>query len=156
MPRVLVGAVVLLVALAGCGRDPKADPSPSPSTTTASPASTSPAPPALPEAAKANTKAGAIAFVKYYIAIFNQAQRSGLTANLSALSTPSCSDCEAAITGLGRIYGAGGHIDGGDLVLGPATAEHNPIEKTWLVLVRVDSGPQTVTTTNDSAPSSLP
>ncbi len=74
MRRVAVGAALVL-ALAGCGGDPKADPPPSTTPTpTVSPSpSATPTVPALPEAAKANTKAGAIAFVKYYVGLINHA-----------------------------------------------------------------------------------
>src|SRR4051794_697515 len=110
MPRVLVGAVVLLLALAGCGGDPKADPSPSPSVPSASPVSTTPAPPALPEAAKANTKAGAIAFVKYYVQLINHAQATGDVAALAAVEDPGCSSCASGRRLLKKIYESGGHI----------------------------------------------
>jgi hypothetical protein len=63
MGRAVLGAVALLLALAGCGGDPEADPSPSPSTPVTSPVSTTPSAPAMAGVAKADTKAGALAFV---------------------------------------------------------------------------------------------
>lgn len=155
MSRRLVGAVVLLLALAGCGGDPKADPPPTPSPST-SPVSTTPSAPAMPEAAKENSKAGAIAFVRHYIAVFNRAQSTGDTQQLAALSSPDCADCQAAIDGLKRIYETGGKIAGGDLEPGPATAAQNKAEHRWLVLIRIESGPQSVTTAANAAPSQMP
>jgi hypothetical protein len=149
----VVGAALMLL-LAGCGGDPKADPPPSTSPTPS--VSSTPSPPALPEAAKANTKAGAIAFVAYFVSVFNHAQMTGETGELSVLSSDNCRDCQAAIRGLNRIYGAGGHIDGGSLTPGPATAELNRVEHQWLVLVRIDSGPQSVTESAGTATTDLP
>jgi Family of unknown function (DUF6318) len=160
MRRSLIGfrviGVVLLLGLAGCGGDPKTDPSPAPSTPVTSPASTTPSPPAMPDAARANTRAGAIAFVRHYIDVFNHAQLTGSTDELSALSSPRCQDCQAAIQGLDQVYGAGGHIEGGALLAGPTSVEHNALEHFWLVLIRVDSGPQSVTSAGGAAPTNLP
>src|SRR4051812_44399939 len=133
MPRVLVGAVVLVLALAGCGADPKADPSPSPSTTTASPVSTTPAPPVLPEAAKANTKAGAIAFVKYYVELINHAQATGDVGPLAAVEDPGCESCAKGRAYISRIYGGGGHVSGGSWLVSRATAQRSG--ENWAVTV---------------------
>jgi len=156
MPRVLVGAVVLLLALAGCGGDPKADPSPSPSVPSVSPVNTTPAPPALPEAARANTKAGAIAFVKYYIGLFNRAQTSGHPEEMASFSAHACDECNDVVAALAKIYGSGGHIDGGDLRAHAATADYNGAEDVWLVLIQIESGPQSVTTAAGATATSLP
>jgi len=155
MRRLVVGAALVL-ALAGCGGDPNADPTTRPSGPVTTPASTTPSPPAMPEAAKADTSAGAIAFVRYYVSVFNHAQATGSTDNLKALSSARCVDCEAAINGLSDIYGAGGQIIGGSLLPGPGTAEENKAEHVWLVLVRIDSSPQTVTTATGAEPTELP
>ncbi|HET9499371.1 MAG TPA: hypothetical protein VFO98_03835, partial [Marmoricola sp.] len=62
---VLVGAVF---ATAACGGDPSSSPSPSPSVSPSpSPSSTAPTPPPLPDAARKDTKAGAVAFVRHYV-----------------------------------------------------------------------------------------
>jgi hypothetical protein len=153
MRRLVVG-VVLALAVAGCGGDPKADPTPTPSPPSSS--STTPAAPVMPEAAKANTKAGAVAFVKYYIEVFNHAQKTGATRTLASLSSKRCTDCQAAIRGLEQIYASGGHIDGGSLNAGGSTAEHNTVEDYWLVLVRVTSGPQSVASSSTTSPTRLP
>jgi hypothetical protein len=146
----------VLVVLAGCGGDPKVSPSPTPSSPVTSPVSTTPTPPALPDAAKANTKAGAIAFVRHYIDVFNVAQESGDGSAFRDLSATDCSDCRAVLQGLERIYEAGGHIEGGALRVVAATADYNGAEDHWIVLARVTSGPQQVfATSTDTAPKKL-
>src|SRR5689334_7529083 len=110
MRRLVVGAC-LAVALVGCGGDPEADPSPSPSSPSSS--STTPAPRVMPEAAKANTKAGAVAFAKYCIALINHAQATGDVEALAAVEDPDCKSCSKVRHSVTRIYGAGGSIAGG-------------------------------------------
>jgi hypothetical protein len=153
MRRLAVGAA-LVVLLAGCGGDPKADPSPSPSATTS--ASATPSPPVMPDAAKANTKAGAVAFVKYYIDTFNFAQATGSSAGLASLSSAHCRECSAVLQGLRRIYNAHGHIEGGSLDVAAATADYNGAERLWFVLVQIESGPQKLYDTADGDPKHLP
>jgi hypothetical protein len=110
----------------------------------------------MPAAAAENTRAGAIAFVRYYIEVFNDAQSTGRTDLLEKLSDPECGDCKAAINGLKKLYEGGGQIVGGSLRAGPATAAHNDAERKWLILVRVDSGPQSVKTAATSEPKQMP
>jgi hypothetical protein len=110
MRRSVVGAALMLL-LAGCGGNPKADPPPSTSPTPS--VSATPSPPALPEAAKANTRAGAIAFVRHYIELVNYAQMTGDVSALSIVEDPGCKSCSKGRDYLSRIYGAGGHIAGG-------------------------------------------
>jgi hypothetical protein len=66
----------------------------------------------MPDAAKANTKAGAIAFVRYYVELQNYASTSGETDALRALAATDCASCRAITDLIDRVYGAGGHIDG--------------------------------------------
>lgn len=110
----------------------------------------------MPAAASENSRAGAIAFVRYYISVFNEAQSSGRTEVLEQLSHEDCRDCQAAIDGLKQLYQAGGQIVGGRLQAGPATAARNAAEREWLILLRVDSGPQSVKATADAQPKQMP
>ena len=112
MRRSWWGAAALLVLLAGCGGDPKADPSPTPSE---SPVSTTPSPtaPTMPAAAAENSKAGAIAFVRYYIELINHAQATGDVEALAKVEGSNCESCANVRTSIGKIYGAGGSITGG-------------------------------------------
>ena len=155
MRRSIIGFALLLV-VAGCGGDPQASPALTPSTPAASPVSTTPSPPVMPEAAKANTKAGAIAFVRHYIEVFNFAQTTGSATDLSGLSSQRCDECTAAIDALEHIYGSGGHIEGGALTPRAIAAEHNRAEDMWVVLAQIDSGPQSVASSATSSPMNLP
>jgi hypothetical protein len=105
-------AVAVLVVLAGCGGAPKVSPSPTPSSPVTSPVSTTPTPPAMPDAAKANTKAGAIAFVRHYVSIQNYASLHGDTAALRKLASPACDSCQSIVRLIEKVYSAGGRIEG--------------------------------------------
>jgi hypothetical protein len=112
MVRPVIGALALVLAVAACGGDPKADPSPTPSTPVTTPVSTTPAPPVLPEAAKANTKAGAVAFVRYYVAVQNYASNNGDTDDLRSAAAPTCESCTTIADLIDKVYRSGGHIEG--------------------------------------------
>ncbi|MGY2873811.1 hypothetical protein ACVW00_001001 [Marmoricola sp. URHA0025 HA25] len=150
MRRAVLGAVAVLVVVAvllvvtGCGADPKADPSPAPSTPVTSPVSTTPSAPVLPEEAKANTKAGAVAFVKYYVELINHAQATGDVGSLQAVEAKECRSCANARETLNTIYGAGGHIEGGALSASITSAARRPDPGEWTVFAAVSFGPQKV------------
>jgi hypothetical protein len=141
MRRWLLGAMACLVVLAGCGGDPKAEPSPSPST---APVSTTPSPtaPVMPAAASENTKAGAIAFVRYYIELINHAQATGDVGRLQAVEDASCKSCTNGRKYLATIYGAGGHISGGAWTVQSATAQRSG--DNWAVTVKGSFAPSDV------------
>jgi hypothetical protein len=111
MRRSIIGFALLLV-VAGCGSDPKADPSPSPSSAVTSPVSTTPSPPAMPDAAKENTKAGAIAFVRHYVSVQNYASFHGDTVPLRGLISSECVSCRSIAALIEKVYSAGGRIEG--------------------------------------------
>ena len=96
------------ILLSGCGGDPKPDVSPSsttapsPTTSTSSPTTTSASPtstagptsdPNIPAAARANTPAGAAAFVKYFYGQLNVAWGQPRAGLLAPLSLPECKTC---------------------------------------------------------------
>ena len=97
-PALLTVLVLPALTLAGCGGSSGDDPSPSPTVSTTT--SASPTAPALPEAAMANTKAGAVAFARHYIELINYAQATGtrvhcgrsrlLAASLVTTQTSTC------------------------------------------------------------------
>ena len=153
MSRRLVGAVVLLLALAGCGRDPKADPPPTPSPST-TPVSTTPSAPAMPDAAKENTKAGAIAFVRHYVEVLNYAQATGDVSALDSLEDPRCSSCDRVRSYLAGIYKAHGHVNGGAWTIKRigASAGHDP--DSWVVDVAGEFAPSSVSPSPGASPSS--
>jgi hypothetical protein len=139
----LVGVVTALVVLAGCGGDPKAEPSPSPSTPTVS-TSPSPTAPVMPAAAAENTKAGAIAFVRYYIELINHAQATGDVGPLEAAESSDCRSCQRASKAVTDIYLSGGHIEGGRWEGTVRSASPRPDLKAWTLFTIVRFEPQVV------------
>lgn len=117
----LLLAVVAALVLTGCGdsADPASPPRASP-TSTSSPSVS--AAPSLPPAAAAHTKAGAIAFVRHYIALFNRAQTSGDTSEMKSLAKPTCVSCRSVVSAIRRVYDHGGRAEGGNLTIQGAQA----------------------------------
>ena len=130
-PTALIG--LGLLTLSACSGS--ADPSPPRSSSPPAPTSTAPTPsssptptvPAMPDAAKAHTKAGAKAFAKYFSAVVNYAQQSGQTDAVTHLAIPGCVGCEAGVRAIETVYRAGGRIVGGDSTVSDAT-----VELSWL------------------------
>jgi hypothetical protein len=126
-------AFALLLVVAGCGGDPQASPTPTPSMSTASPVSTTPSPPAMPDAARANTKAGAIAFVRHYIDLINYAQATGDVGPLAAVEDAGCKSCTSARDGVRKHYASGGTVKGGNWHIRSASAIANGAISGWVV-----------------------
>ncbi|MFY0408291.1 DUF6318 family protein [Solicola sp. PLA-1-18] len=105
-------AALACVLLAGCTDDPvgPVDGDTSAPTTSASPTPTGPTPPPLPDAAKADTADGAVAFVQYYIKLLNYAANTGDVAPLRSTSR-NCTGCETYADGYEKIYAAGGNLN---------------------------------------------
>lgn len=110
MARLLVAVACGLLLLSGCGTTD--DPKPSP-TSSPTPTRTTPPVPVLPEAAKANTKAGAEAFVRHYVDLLNLAQATGNTAPVAASSLTTCETCQAVIDKLRQLRQEGATVVGG-------------------------------------------
>jgi hypothetical protein len=130
--------------LAGCGgsKEPKSDPTPA----TVGPSSPSPSPtaaPTLPDAARANTKAGAIAFVRFYIDAFNHAQATGDTSMLALLEGPACRSCREVRQSIEHTYRAGGHAVGGALSI-DGQEIHRSVGRQWVVDVAGHFSPSTI------------
>jgi hypothetical protein len=112
-PAWLAGVVVATLLVAGCsGDEPDAQPrKPSaPSTSPVATTSPSPTPPALPAAARRNSKAGAVAFAHHYIDLINYAAATGATDTLRASSESRCRGCARLIRSIDDIYSHGGWI----------------------------------------------
>ena len=105
----ICGALCLL--LAGCGGSP--EPKPPPKAEPSTSPSPSATPPVMPAAAKEKTKAGAEAFVRHYVALLNHAQATGEVDPMRAVESPSCKSCRSVQDDLTKLYGSGGHIEGG-------------------------------------------
>lgn len=113
-----------------CTADPEADPpstaptATDPSTTTTSgtpttsgPATTTPGEvkaPVMPALARENTRAGAKAFVRYYIALLNFGYAERTSDALRALSFTRCVVCSYIAEDIDRLRRRGGHQEGGD------------------------------------------
>jgi Family of unknown function (DUF6318) len=126
MRRALAAAAVLAFALspvlAGCtdddGQSPTpTDSSPPPSGHTTTPGSTTsdPAdePPVLPDAAKAQTTAGAKAFVRYYADVLNYAWLNLDPKRLDDISADGCKVCNAIVQSIDKAAKEGGYQHGG-------------------------------------------
>jgi hypothetical protein len=115
-PRLAAGLIAAGLVLAGCGgsAEPKPLPAPSKSPSPSASPSDVPARPVLPEAAKAKTKAGAIAFTSAFIDTLNYSGTSGETAPLRELFLPLCTRCEAIADGIDETYASGGYFKGGE------------------------------------------
>lgn len=116
---IAAGALTLLLGAAACSSDDPephvAPPSSSPPTTT--PAS-SPTAPTMPEPANDHTPHGAEAFVRYFIAVLNFAQRTGDTSALNDVSTEACAGCRGYVQAIDRAYRTGGRVEGGTISIG--------------------------------------
>lgn len=150
-------ALVLSLALAGCGGDDEIEPkmpesSSAASTSTAeSPSPTKPVEPNLPPEAEGDDAAAAEAFVRHYYDYVNYAQATGDTKGLQGLALQSCVPCDGAIEGLQRIYDKGGSVSGGQYsvrsleVAGPRHLGNQA--RAYAVKVRVHNQAQGVTGT---------
>ncbi len=102
------GVVIAVTALAGCTDDPEPrfeEPSESPS------ASESTSAAADPQPWEEKSKAGAVAFARHWIDVFNEAQATGETSALKALSAEACKSCQGYIGQLDALYADGGHLE---------------------------------------------
>ncbi len=88
-----VAAVVCasLLALAACSGGPEDDPEP---IIRSDAASESPSAEPTPEPWEKRTKAGAVAFVKHWVDVFNEAGATGDTTELREISAAGCESCE--------------------------------------------------------------
>ena len=116
--RPLTAALLVLACAlpAGCGGSGTAA-DPAPSDAAASPSPSGPVVPALPDAARKHTKAGAVAFVRHYIDLMNHVQKTGRTAPIAGVSLPDCSSCNTTNRYVRRLYEAGGHLAGGRTII---------------------------------------
>lgn len=120
----LATSLAAVALLAGCTDDNPSPGDPSstwtptgkPETPTSS-ATAKPTEPALPEAATKATEAGARAFITYYWDLINYAQVTGDVTALKRVSGPTCGGCNRAIDAVEKLYGDGGHAEGGDYAL---------------------------------------
>jgi hypothetical protein len=132
-------AVVLPVLAAGCSDDPEPrfEPSPSPTESTSSAA-------AKPKAWEVQSQAGAVAFAKHWIDVFNEAGQSGDTSDLKRLSAPECKACSNFVNMIEDLYATGGRLETrGWAVQAAVPAEGLSVDRPR-VSMRVKQAPQKV------------
>jgi hypothetical protein len=112
--RGLVAAVLAGLLASGCGGSPEPGQLPAPERSSTPSASAKPAPPVMPKAAKAKTRAGAIAFARLFMATLNYAGGNGETQPLRRLFIGECTRCEAIADGIEQTYRQGGYFLGGE------------------------------------------
>jgi hypothetical protein len=106
----------------------------------------------MPDAAKANTKAGAVAFVKYYIELINHAQATGDLDDLAALEGQRCESCRQVRDYLEGIYSSGGSVSGGEWRVQRAEARPGTDPGTWVIDVIGTFAPSTVMPSPGASP----
>jgi hypothetical protein len=110
--RGTAAAVALVAALAGCSAE--ADPTPLPPLPSVSP---TPETLQVPPEATPDTAEGAAAFAKYYLAVLEEALRSGEPGRLRELSDSGCGGCRNLIGAVERAQAAGQVVRGGEFVV---------------------------------------
>lgn len=105
--RWVAAAVVVPLLAAGCSDDPEPNfgqsPSPSPTESTSAAAE--------PKAWEEKSEAGAVAFAKHWIDVFNEAKSTGETASLANVSGEACGSCSNFVDFLDELYGTGGRFE---------------------------------------------
>lgn len=102
--RIVVYVVAALLLFAGCTQDQPKEPGP---TSRPSPTVTVPS---MPAAAQEKTVAGAVAFVKHYIALLNYSSDTGDVDALSEASDATCVGCRAYSSLYESTYEGGGYF----------------------------------------------
>lgn len=132
--RVIAYVLAAGMLFAGCTEDKPKEPDP-----TSKPSPTV-AVPSMPAAAQDNTKAGAIAFVKYYIDVFNYASNTGDVKELQKLSDPGCEGCDTYIDLFRSTYDAGGYYEDAEWSLSNIAASRQDSTLVVFATVHVPGG----------------
>ena len=94
--------------------------------------------PVLPEAAKAETKEGLLAFSGYWFDLLNYAYETGDVSRVGAVTSPTCELCSNITNSLTKNYEGDKWIVGGKLVTPSVTTTFIPeSDETYQVLVQV-------------------
>ena len=95
----------------------------------------------MPAAARKSTKAGAKAFVLYWIDVLNYAGATGDVGGLRSISAQRCAGCAGVIGTMRRAYADGGRIVGGAWQL-PLLGQYEPTRGDYAFAGRVKVGAQ--------------
>jgi len=141
---VAAGLVVAMTAFVGCSEEPEprfAEPSETPSASASEPTSSAAA---EPEPWEEKSRAGAVAFAKFWVETLNDAQISGDVGPLKASSTSRCVTCRDLAAQLEGLYGGGGRMEteGWNILLvGPPPGA---LSNSTVVTLRIARAPQRV------------
>ena len=144
--RWVATVVVVPLLVAGCSDDPEprfeSSPSPSPTESTSAAAE--------PKAWEVKSEAGAVAFAKHWIDVFNEAKSNGETAELANMSAQSCRSCMNFVDFLDELYGSGGRFESKGWhvtqVSNPSSLQQSEAD----VSMRIRQSPERVHRTNPS------
>lgn len=117
----LAACSALLLALSGCGADPKPKFTKEPSSSvsangSSSPTPREPTPPKMPATARKHTVAGAKAFARYAIAASNYGSDAADPAPLAAIVSQHCDGCHAALRFIAKLARRNAKVRGGHWV----------------------------------------
>jgi hypothetical protein len=157
-PRLAAGLITAGLVLAGCGgsADPKPLPAPSKSPSPSASPSDVPAPPVLPEAAKAKSDAAVAVFARHYVDVINYTALTGDDGVLLGLSAFDCESCRAISQRAATTYAAGGYIRGtGWTVTQSNVLPKQPRSRVYVELT-INQAPETVLTAAGEAPKQYP
>lgn len=147
---------VVALGLVGCGAEPQ-----QPSTSLPEPATSSAAEPTpelpplgppdlpMPDEARVQDEAGAEAFLRYYMEVYNHAQRTMNSTHLRELSR-TCALCDRLADGLDADAAAGYSHEGGEVTVAEVSTPFLRSEDEAEIAFAVAQGPLTVT--KDGAP----
>jgi hypothetical protein len=131
--------VLLLVAVGGCSDDepePKFSPSESP---TPSESATH-----EPAAWEVKSEAGAVAFAKHWVDVFNEAQASGDASELRSMSTDACISCDGFAGQLEELYGSGGSLESGGWTVTSSVPTAGVPANQAIIAMRIKRSPQLI------------
>lgn len=134
-------ALVLGLALGGCGapRTPNTPAQPSSPPASPSPSATRPALSAL---ARQDTAAGAHEFARYWFRTLSYATLTGDVAPITAASDPACTACQSAINDITVSYADGGSMSGGVFTVQSVTTDEFSKSDHPAINVVVDRSPR--------------
>ena len=96
------------------------------------------------------SEAGAVAFAKHWVDVFNEAMPTGETRQLQSLSAPSCKTCTAFAQRLESIYASGGFYKSPGWRILQADASNNMPAGRAILALRVLQGSERYKDTADS------
>jgi len=139
--------VVPLLTLASCGGDPHKPPPltvyPSPTQSSSTP--TGPVAPTLPAAATKHTRAGAEAYVRYYVDVLNYTTTNGDPAALAKISPKDCLGCQSILKVARSNFESGSTVKGGLWTIKTFARGYPRAGSEQSIITLIDAAPSVVT-----------